>query len=591
MPPDFTKAKTPYEIGAATGQGTLSTTPQGGVSYQSTVDTASGIPVGLRGTVTPYAPGTQPITAAALEPQTPLDPGIKPTPVNPLPGGITVPTITTPTEDKEQAPTVGTDWMKSLLDSIEPPPSVTSGYEADYAKSGIAGLEADKAAKRASQKRAQDELNAIQAQLQGVALEAQAIPIQIQQQAEGQGLTAGGVAPLQTAALRNNALRAIPLQAQAYVAQAKVAAAQGDTQLAQEALDSAVSHLDKIYQMHQTDAQNMYQYKKDLRDKVYDYASKQEQRQLDALQKADDRKYAEKRDLIERQRGLSDSAIKFGQSNLAMKISQLDPESPTFQQDLAKLEGQFKDPEQELKMDLLREQIATQRQNRTNSQVDRLIELAKLGDTGAQSELGLTPTDPSAKVTLAQKEAATLNQQITQNDNYKAIDKSISSWRALSEYEKLVNDVGATNRIVDPIDTGKARAVWNTALLNLKEYYNLGVLNGPDLEIMQQLVPSNVKGVLGTVAGGFISDYITEKRVKDAIANQKIQFEDKLDTDYLSVRNQYKDYSPEQLTNLQDLDRKYLQMKATINPEIALFLKENPDMPIEEKLQVINTRL
>jgi hypothetical protein len=194
-------------------------------------------------------------------------------------------------------------------------------------------------------------------------------------------------------------------------------------------------------------------------------------------------------------------------------------------------------------------------------------------------------------VTLPQKEAATLNQQITQNDNYKAIDKSISSWRALSEYEKLVNDLGATNKIIDPVDTGKSRAVWNTALLNLKEYYNLGVLNGPDLEIMQQLVPSNVKGNVGTFVGGVISDYITQKRVQDAIANQKVQFEDKLDTDYLSVKNQYKDYSPDQLTNLQDLDRKYLQMKATINPSIATFLKENPNLSMDEKLQVINTRI
>lgn len=539
---------------------------------------------------TPVAPTTQTITASAMEPNKAIELPTKPTLTNPLPGGF-IPPAAAPVETT--TPDASNDWIKSLFDSVGTPPSVTDMYNTAYGQSGIADLQKERETKRLAQKQAQDEFNAIQSQLQGVALEAQAIPIQIQQSAQegGANVTKGGLAPVQTAALRNNALKAIPLQAQGYMAQAKLAAAQGDTQLAQEALDSATTHLDKIYQMHQTDALNMYNYKKDLRDKVYDYATKQEQRKLDAQQKEDDRAFEIKSDLINRQQSLSDAAIKYNQGSLAMKISQLDPESPTFRQDLAKLEGQFVDPEAKLKTQLLQEQILTQRQNRSNSQVDRLIELAKLGDTNAQKQLGIAPADPTEKVTLPQKEAATLNQQITQNDNYKAIDKSISSWRALSEYEKLVNDLGATNKIIDPVDTGKSRAVWNTALLNLKEYYNLGVLNGPDLEIMQQLVPSNVKGNVGTFVGGVISDYITQKRVQDAIANQKVQFEDKLDTDYLSVKNQYKDYSPDQLTNLQDLDRKYLQMKATINPSIATFLKENPNLSMEEKLQVINTRL
>jgi hypothetical protein len=316
----------------------------------------------------------------------------------------------------------------------------------------------------------------------------------------------------------------------------------------------------------------------------------QQKTQADAKQKEDDRAYDLKKDAINNQQELSKLALESGQGEIAGKIAALDPNSPTFRQDIARLQGGIKDKKQELQLQLVQEQILTQRANRADKRTDQLIEMAKLGNTDALKSLGISTTT-TGKVPVTQKEAATLNQQITQNDNYKAIDKSISSWRALSEYEKLVNDIGATNRIVDPLDTGKSRAVWNTALLNLKEYYNLGVLNGPDLEIMQQLVPSNVKGAIGTVAGGVISDYVTKSRVLDAIKNQKVQFEDKLDTDYLSVRAQYKDYSQDQLTNLQDLDRKYLQMKSTIDPAIATFLKENPTLTMEEKLQVINTRL
>lgn len=536
------------------------------------------------------------VTATSLAPQTPITIPTKPTPINPLPGGFTPPAVI-PVDDKTTD--TSNDWIKSLFDSAGAPPSVTDMYNTAYGESGIADLQKEREAKRATQKQAQDEFNALQAQLQGVALEAQAIPIQIQQSAQegGANVTKGGLAPVQTAALRNNALKAIPLQAQAYMAQAKLASAQGDTQLAQEALDSATAHLDKIYQMHQTDAQNIYNYKKDLRDKIYDRVTKDEQRKLDALQKQDDRAFEIKSDLINRQQSLSDAAIKFNQGSLAMKISQLDPESPTFRQDLAKLEGQFVDPEAGLKTQLLQEQILTQRQNRSNSGVDRLIELAKLGDTNAIKQLGITAAPTGAKVTLPQKEAATLNQQITQNDNYKAIDKSISSWRALEAYEKLVKEVGGTNPITDPLDTNKSRTTWNTALLNLKEYYNLGVLNGPDLEIMQALLPSNVKSSVSVgvstipFVGGVATDYMSKRRALDAIDGQKRQFEDKLDTDYLSVRNQYKDYSPDQLTNLQDLDRKYLQMKATLDPTVATFLKENPNLSMEEKLQVINTRL
>ncbi len=535
------------------------------------------------------------ITPKGLTPEAPIQLPPKPVPEIPnISNGMAVIGVNNGTlAGTQPTPESGVSDFQRLLDSIAPPPpKIGDLYQADYASAGIDTKQLDVNAKRLEEAKAKQRLDALNAQLAGINAEATAIPIRMQEeiQAGGANVTKGGVAPLTMAQQRQNALRAIPVQAQVLGAQADLAYAQGNTRLSEEILTQAKEQLNTLFQVHQQDAQNQYNYNTKVRERAYDFMTEREKKLADAKQREDDRAYDLKKDAINNQQALSQIALESGQGELAGKIAGLDPDSPTFRQDVARLQGQIVDKKQELQMQLVQEQILTQRANRQNAQVNQLIEMAKLGDANAQKSLGITPST-STKVTLSQKEASTLNQQITQNDNYKAIDKSIGSWRALSEYEKLVNDIGATNMVVDPLDTGKSRAVWNTALLNLKEYYNLGVLNGPDLEIMQRLVPSNVKGVVGTLAGGVISDYITKRRVLDAIQNQKVQFEDKLDTDYLSVRAQYKDYSPDQLTNLNDLDRKYLQMKSTINPEIATFLKENPNLTMEEKLQVINTRL
>lgn len=309
-------------------------------------DSATGKPLSKGQTTveTKDLPGAQntTITPAMMTPAAPVVPPSPPVPTNPLPNGVTTPTpIPTNTEQKT-GDTFSTDWITKLMSGIEQPSAVDT-YQKDYAASGVANLEAERNAKKLAQKQAQDEFNAIQAQLQGVAQEAQAIPIQLQQSAQegGANVTKGGLAPIQTAALRNNALRAIPLQAQAYVAQAKLASAQGDTALAQDALDSAVNHLDKIYQMHLQDAQNDYNYKKDLRDKIYDYATKKEQQKIDELNRADDRAFTIKQNSISNAQSLSRLAIENGLSSTATQIAALDPNSPTYQQDLAKLQGEI----------------------------------------------------------------------------------------------------------------------------------------------------------------------------------------------------------------------------------------------------------
>lgn len=67
--------------------------------------------------------------------------------------------------------------------------------------------------------KAYNELQDINAQMIGLKNEASAIPIQLQQESIGRGRTEAGIAPLQTAQLRDNALKALSLGQQAAIAE------------------------------------------------------------------------------------------------------------------------------------------------------------------------------------------------------------------------------------------------------------------------------------------------------------------------------------------------------------------------------------
>lgn len=127
--------------------------------------------------------------------------------------------------------------------------------------------------------------------------------------------------------------------------------------------------------MHQTDAQNMYNYKKDLRDKIYDRVTEQERQKIDALNRADDRAFTIKQNSISNAQSLGRLAIENGLGSVATQIAALDPSSPTYQQDLAKLQGQIavavKKKQDEAKM-------------LANQKVSKAPETVKVGETTMQ---------------------------------------------------------------------------------------------------------------------------------------------------------------------------------------------------------------
>ena len=84
----------------------------------------------------------------------------------------------------------------------------------------------------------------LNAQAASLNREAQAIPIQLQNESAGRGVTEAGIAPLQSARLRENALKALSIAQQADIASA---AATGSSLRLQAAKDKAQQIIDLKY--------------------------------------------------------------------------------------------------------------------------------------------------------------------------------------------------------------------------------------------------------------------------------------------------------------------------------------------------------
>lgn len=227
------------------------------------------------------------------------------------------------------------DYFKEYLDKLTKPSSASDLYTADT--SGIDALQADKNAKAQLTLNAQAKLRAVQAQIQAITDQGTADSL-LQENTFG---TTGNTSGQQAQIARNAAIRALPLQSEALVAQAELASAQGNEALSQSILQQAQDHADKMFQIHITDTTNDYNYRKDLITKVYDFATKQQQVQLDAQNKAHDEAFKLKTLAMTDANDYAKTAIANGQGALGAKIQSLDTNSITYSADVAKLAGQI----------------------------------------------------------------------------------------------------------------------------------------------------------------------------------------------------------------------------------------------------------
>jgi len=231
--------------------------------------------------------------------------------------------------------------IQKMLGTPVVPTSLSDTYNTLYGQSEIDTKQADVNAKQQIANTATNEINRLSAEMASLNAEAKATPIKIQQDAIGKGVTAGGMAPIETARLRDIALRSLPLEGQILAAQAKVTAAQGDVTTSQNMLTQAQAKFDRAFDIKSQDLTNQYNAKKEQQNNIISYLTSRQATQLEKLQLDEQRAYDESQTAISDAKNLANIAMQAGLPEVASKLSQLDTKSPTFKADLATLQGQI----------------------------------------------------------------------------------------------------------------------------------------------------------------------------------------------------------------------------------------------------------
>jgi len=153
----------------------------------------------------------------------------------------------------------------------------------------------------------QKRIDDLSAQLKTLQTEASAIPLQLQQDATGRGITKGGLAPIETGALRNNAIQTLSVSAQ-------LAGEQGR-------LNTAINNIDKIIELTYKDQEIGIARNKTLYDRAYAVATNEQKIQLDKLKAENDAKKQQLDDLQKLKETYIKSAIDNGDYKTASAIA------------------------------------------------------------------------------------------------------------------------------------------------------------------------------------------------------------------------------------------------------------------------------
>lgn len=215
---------------------------------------------------------------------------------------------------------------------------------------------------------------------------------------------------------------------------------------------------------------------------------------------------------------------------------------------------------------------------------EQRLRMAKL-----QKELSDNPggmLDSNQKIVPKSSDARAINKEITASDAYKVVRKGQDSLQFLTDFEKLFNETGATSGVFSPRENSQLKAKYNATILNLKEFFNLGVLNGPDEKILRSVIPdpTNRSAALTVLSGGI---YLPSASTKAGIENMKKQIETTLDDRFKSIHAQYGDYSSGAIGSLDDLNRIYIDQKIRLNPQVQILINENPNLTPDEVIEII----
>lgn len=207
-------------------------------------------------------------------------------------------------------------------------------------------------------------------------------------------------------------------------------------------------------------------------------------------------------------------------------------------------------------------------------------------DIDARKAANTVTVDQQGRAVVTQPEALKVNKELTSSDSYKAIRKGQDSLQFLKQFEDTFKQTGATSAVFSPRENAKLKAQYNAAILNLKEFFNLGVLNGPDEEILKGVLPEpNNRSALLTI--GSLGIYNPASATQAGLESMKNMISSTIDDRYKSLKSQYGGYSPQSVTTLNDLDRIYLEQKAQLDPRVQQMINENPGMTMDDALLII----
>lgn len=507
-------------------------TPANVPGQQNVFDPNIGKPLAGAGAFNPNTGAV--ITPNSLQPQSPIQLPPPPNYTNPsgaVANGTAVLGANTSTLSPSTTSSTTGDLFTNYLKSLPPPPSSSDIYSNDYAGSGIDSAQNDLNTKNAAVKAAQSRLSATNAQIAGLNAQGQAMNLQ----QEGRQAPTFAISGQEAENNRQTAIKAIPLQVQALAQQADVASAQGDATLSASILEQAKSHLDTLFQIHSADAKANYDYQNNLISSIYNFADKQQQAQLDEIktQKAQD--FTSQQNSLKDARTLALTAITNGATGVGSKILALDPKSPTYSQDVAKLAAQVPQSPQNLKIQQelnaggTTTSITTPKGNITvPTTLSPYIQTSYDGTTYADLS-SLTPSDKAAyaqqasaagiKPILDAATAGKINAISVSKENLANISDSLTSQNILNDTQSPVRQ-GLSNSVSSFLGNADVKSfnAWRTAVINNVQALAGG--QGSGLRINQAEIDAALKNDLPVITGVNADNLSTAKAKIEKLNSQ-----------------------------------------------------------------------
>jgi hypothetical protein len=310
-----------------------------------------------------------------------------------------------------------------------------------------------KAEKKAGIQNMQKDVNNYTSQLNQIVASSQAEQLKLEGQ--GRGQTQGFVGGEQARINREAAIQALPVQAQ-------LDAAQGNLQMAQ-------SRLDKLFTIHQQDVQNKFNFQSKLVDTFYDFMDEQEKTRANQLLAVQKEKADAKNANLNYLRELSMMAIDNGNTGAIGVLGSIDPNSSTFEADVASASQMIRKPVSASSTkapDLQNFGTADNpdwRQYNTSTGSWDEVEGVGGGTSGNLTKVQRTKVSDSV---VANKELASL----------------------INEYKTLLDDVGFEGSTFGGKNLGTFQALKGRMTTVLKKAETLGTLDKGVTDLIDQLV-------------------------------------------------------------------------------------------------------